>query len=260
MKYYGRRRRTYKKKRFYKRKTYNYRGKRRSSRSLKAVVRKVVSRNIETKQNQFSAGTVVVTKAIGAAQCIDLLPSIPQGTGESNRIGNRIQPVSLTVKIALTCANLANVYVNPSPTYFDIYIFKLKNHQQVDGAPTSVDMASFLNDDNVSQSYGGAILDGLRPINDSIFTLCKKMRVTLSAINSNVVYNGATAQYNPNRTIYVNLTKYIKSKHIFDDATLLRQNDNLWIAIGSTQTDGTDTSTSTTGSYQFITQFKYKDA
>lgn len=256
MKYY-KKRKTYKKKRSYKRRSYKSS---KPSKRLSYAIKKVVSRQLETKQNQFTSPATFIGRSISSATFQDLLPTITQGTGESNRIGNRIKPVRLTVKIALNAANMADVYINPSPTYFDIYVVKLKNHQQRDGKPTALDATSMFNDDNLSTGYGGFILDGLRPINDSVFNLLVKKRITLSNFRSTNTFSAATAQYNPNRTITFNLTKHLKNTHIFDDAIDLRENDNMWIAIASTQTDGQDINTSQSGTYQFITDFRYKDA
>ena len=47
---------------------------------------------------------------------------------------------------------------------------------------------------------------------------------------------------------------------MYEDALSQVNNDNLWLAIGATQTDGTSLGSSVIGNYQFISEIKYKDA
>lgn len=222
------------------------------------MVKRMIRRSVETKHNQGVSSPINIDQPITGADAINLLPFVQQGTGEASRIGTRINPVSLTIKLALNCLDAKGIMAFPSPTYFDIYIFKLKSG--TGSAPTDTLMAQFLQDDNTDTSYIGAITDGLRPINDNLFSLKVKRRVCLTNQTNATASVASQAFINPNKTLYFNLTKALKKMWIYDDDSSLPINDNLWICIGSTQTDGSSLGTSNIGRYSMVTSFKYKDA
>ena len=88
-------RKTYRRKRVYKRKasrTY------RPSKKLRTVVKNIVSRTMETKANQYTSAGVDVFGTISNTNVLNIIPGIAQGTGQSNRIGNRIKPVRFTLR------------------------------------------------------------------------------------------------------------------------------------------------------------------
>lgn len=244
---------------FSKRKTLRKTQKRRTAKpslAVKSYVNKVVSRNIETKINDVEQTGKIVYGVISNAEVYSLLPTLSMGTGEGNRIGNKVNCKSLTLRMSLYCYNQSTV---TPPVYFDIYIFKSKNKQVGAGQPTSADMAMFLEDGNSSKQYVGTALDGMRYLNNDMFILCKHKRI--------VMYNpyqagiSATASINPHKYIRFNLTKHIKNSWNFNDTTNTIENDNLYIAVGCTLTSGaTLPINSTFGDYSYLIQAKYKDA
>lgn len=246
------------KRKSYKRKSYKRKTYKRRRTSVPKVIR-TVRRMFETKKNQDTTFSYVYND-ITDTSCHRLLPVISQGTGQANRVGNRISPVRFTAKIAITAANLNNVYANASPTYFDIYIFKQRYANEYAGSPLPVDIVQFLQIDNGSGPYTGLITDGLRNVNQDLFTLKYRRRITLSNVNQATGQNAFQASVNPNRTLSINLTKFIKKMWSYDDTDSLVTNDNLWIAVGASQTDGTDLGTSFAGQYSMVTDLWYKDA
>jgi len=213
-------------------------------------------RTLETKSNQITIGPIVAQQNITDAQVVNLIPDIAQGTGQSNRVGNRITPTRLTAKMSLYCYNQ-----NPGtpPTYFDMYIFKFKGATQEGGVPSAADMNLFLQADNSATQYTGAAVSGLRPINSDMFTLLSKKRVTLFNPFNAVGQISSTANVNPHRTISWNLTKHIKSTWIYDDNSTLLTNDSLYIAVGCTQTNGVLLGAGC-GEYYMMVDVSYKDA
>lgn len=231
------------------------------SKRLKKVIKQVVRRAAETKSNQHTSATLNIFQPITQTEVFSLLPVISQGTGQANRIGNKINPIRFTVKLAVFCNNLSSYYVGPSSTYFDVYIFKWKEANQAGGVPQNVDMTQFLQDDNTAQSYDGQFLDGLRPVNSDKFTLLAKRRITLNNVYNTTVgqmsgYYQSTA---PQKTLYFNLTKHCKKTWTYNDTTTSVANDNIYIAIGTTQCDSTNLGANVIGYYQFISDLQYKD-
>jgi len=256
---YKRKRTTYKSKRYAKRSSRRS-TKRYPKRTLDRAIKQVVRRHMETKCNQGTSAQINVNNIIAADDCYFLYPSITQGTGQSERIGNKIQPVYFNVKLLISCNDVKGIIASPTPTYFDIYIFKLKQQNAYAGPPTSTDMTKFLQSDNTSISYTGDTLSGLRPVNDDLFTLVTKRRCVLSNMTNSTATLNIGAPVMPARTYSFNLTKHVKKTIIFDDNNGLMSNDNMFIAVGSSQMDGTSTGESLTGRYHLMVEMKYKDA
>lgn len=248
-------RKTYKRRRLSKR-----RGWSRPTKKFSKTVKKIFNRQVETKYNQATTASVPIINQITDVQMVSIIPGIAQGVGQGDRLGNRIHPTRFTLKVVLTCLDIKNIIALGSPTYFDIYIFKYKVKNQYGGFVTAADAAQFLQDDNSSTFYNGGALDGLRPVNDDIFRLCIKKRVCLANNSSATATQGIQASINPNRCLYFNLTKYIKKMWSYDDAVQTLTNDNIYVAIGATQTDGASLGASSIGRYQLIVNLSYKDA
>jgi len=255
-------------KRSYKRKakrTSRY-GKRRPLRTttvsprVKLYVKKALARNIENKAKDVEYTSKNFSSIIDDTSIVNLLPNIQQGTTESTRIGNKIKPKRLSLRMSITLAPISGLITNPSPTYVDIYIFKTKYQNNWDGAISAADMNEFLQNDSSSQQYTGAVLDGMRPLNTDVFKQCIHKRIMLYNAGSAVAHYGATASINPNRMLTFNLTGFIKKHWTFDDNVAQCTNDNLYMVVGTTQTDGASTLTYTTGNYQALVNMSYEDA
>jgi len=240
--------------------------KRRPSRSsrvspkIKSYVKRAISRNIENKYKDVQIGPIQVSNIIDNSDVINICPQILQGTTQSTRIGNKIKVKSCTVRISFTLLPIANIIPTPLPTYVDLYLFKSKFQNNWDGALSATDMQAFLQDDSTSVQYLGNPLDGLRDVNSDLWKSCIHKRITLFNPTSTASFPGATASINPNRVLYWNVTKYLKKNWSFEDGVGTCTNDNLQLAVGTTQTDGTSTGASTTGVYYSIVQMKYEDA
>lgn len=226
------------------------------------IAKSVMNRRVETKMNQYTSGQVNIYQTITNTEVQTLYPAITQGTGQADRIGNKIAPTRLVLRMNIFCNNMNGVLAGASSSYFDIYIFKYKPSNTYYAKPTATDMAKFLQDDNTTNSYNGEILDGIRPINSDIFQLCYKKRIMLNNIYNTSVVNmtGYYQNASPQRTITIDLTKHMKKHWIFDDANADCTNDNLYIAIGSTQTNGDSLGATVIGTYRYITDFRFKDS
>lgn len=231
------------------------------SKSLRRTVRTIVKRSAETKKNQTTPPVLNIWQSIDAGTIYPLIPALAQGTGQADRVGNRVMPFRMTLRMALIVNNLNLQVTLASPTYFDIYIFKSKSMNMAGGSPTALDMNKFLQFDNSTTAYSGLVLDGMRPVNSDMFNLLYKKRIMLANFTNNSTSGtiaGITQSTNPCRMLYVNLSKHVKKTWIYNDTDNTVQNDNMYIAIGATQANG-QALTNPVGSYHYFVDVQYKD-
>lgn len=223
--------------------------------SLRTTIRREIHRMAENKSSLNDSVVYYVTQAITDGRCYNLIPTINQGTGVSNRTGNRIRVLSFKVKVIM---NVFNGSATQLPSFFDLYIFKYKNWSQQLGSLPAGSMNEFLQVNNSSTAYSGISTDYMRPINDDQFKLVRKKRAYLfNPINTGGFYGG-TAIIQPQKMCMFDLTKDIKKLLQYDDSANTVTNDNLFITVGSTQQDGS-VLIGNIGSYQFLTELKYED-
>lgn len=239
----------------YRRKTYRKYTKKAKSSSLRSVVRKEIHRMAENKINQSESTTYFFTQPIVTGQAYNLLPTINQGTGSSNRIGNKIRVLKFSIKLLFYTFIQAPGTV---PTYVDLYIFKYKNYSQALGSLPANAMNEFLDVNNSSGAYSGISTDYLRTINTDQFTLLYKKRMQMFNANNSVNTIAITSSIPCSRNISIDLTKHLKKNLVYDDADNKCSNDQMFIAVGSTQVDGS-VLLGNIGTYQFLSEFKYED-
>lgn len=218
-------------------------------------ITKVVRRMAETKQFQHEINRQFFDYQIDTTDVISLMPQLTQGTTQSTRIGNKVSPVSVRLKLSLTVSYFGG---NASPTYVDVYIFKMKSKDFYSGKPTNADMSSFLQDGSAATPYVGAELDGLRPVNSDMFTIVSHKRITLFNPNTATATYAFVGSINPNKALTYNLTKFYKKALIYDDNTSDTTNDNLYLAVGGSQTDGSIPAVNY-GTVAGLLDFRYKD-
>jgi len=228
---------------------------RKVTKGLRRTLKSIVRRAAETKMNQETPAGQNIFQGIDSVNAFNLIPAISQGTGQANRIGNKIMPIRFVVRLAIICANANNIVAGASPTYFDIYIFKWKPANQAGAAP---DMGQFLQNDNTANFYNGGVLDGLRVVNSDCFNLLYKKRILLSNITNSGAISGVHQTTQPCKTLYINMSKHCKKTWLYNDTSNLVTNDNMYIAIGATQANG-DQFENAIGSYQYYVDFQYKD-
>jgi len=160
--------------------------------------------------------------------------TIGQGTGQGDRIGNRISPNKF-----LFCgymnfnANLAPSpgYYNANPMYVKMFIFRMKNTLI---APNP-DMTKFFQYGNSSQAPTGYIQDMKNKINtdDIVLYATRTFKLAPSAL---VATSGTIGQADTNndfkltQRFQVDLTKHVK-KVIYDDTTLTIKNHQMFAAF-----------------------------
>jgi len=220
------------------------------------VVKKICHRQMETKMADIEQTSKIVYGYLDGTTFVNLLPQILHGTGEAARVGNRVSCNNVSLKMSLYGFNQST---GTPPIWFDMYIYKVKNSVPV--PPTNTQFQNFLEDGNTSTQYVGNVLDGLRKVNDELFTVVKRKRFLIYNPLNSANFIGASSNINPCRTMVINLTKHVKKNWIYNDNNGFPTNDTLYISIAATVSDGSLLPVGTQfGAYHLICECSYKDA
>ena len=171
------------------------------------------------------AGNMFVCSPNNASSTIGYL-NIPTGTGNGQRVGNRITTKSLVMKYIMS-QSAQNATTNPIPTPLEvmIYFFKVKVRPQETPAIGNLRgvNADFFEYGNQSIGFDGSLYDVLHKINPDKYTyLChRRHKLGYSSNNqqANTLYvNSHNNDFKMNIVGSVNLTKYCPKEIIYDDS------------------------------------------
>ena len=156
------------------------------TKALTAAVQKIVGKTQETKliiASPTSASSTLDTfigfngPIASVNEIYDLIPAINQGTGDHNRVGNVIQPTSLTVR------GICSLQSNSSTSQrcvVDIYVLTSKMiKSQFNRSSILINRLLNLGNGN-NTDYNGTTLRAMLPINTSEFTVLRHKRIVLS--------------------------------------------------------------------------------
>lgn len=169
------------------------------TKALTAAVNKIVNKKAETKLAisppiNFNTNTTLFdfeafsTAITSTNELYMLIPEVPQGQGDYQRIGNVIQPTSLTTKVNISA-------VNRTPSSINIYahIFFLTSKQVKDWKLTNSVLTAQMLDagDGTNVPFDGTSYTAMLPINKSQYNVIAHKKILLSkgANNPNNIYN-----------------------------------------------------------------------
>ena len=205
-----------------------------------------------------------------ATQCIPLIPSITQGPGQGQRVGNRVRTKKalLTVTCKVDSLTTSSGYV--PPVYIDIYIYKVRKSNSV----TAVPLDQFLQYGNASIGYdssndpAASFFSGNLSINKDQIILKKKKRILL--FNQPMISTDFTV--NPSaisniqdvknaRTLNFDITKYLKKNMDYQDDVSNTPEDNLYVSCVFTPNDYATAyaQNMVIGSFSTLMQYMYED-
>lgn len=159
---------------------------------------------------------------------------ITSGTGQSNRIGNRIRTYSAMLNcVLLTQPHETNYNPIPKPMDVLVYIYKVKGG----GNTVQNTLSGFYQNNNSSIAPTSSQLDTLLPVNLDTYTVLYKRMFKLGfATNTgtgsqNVYQNYTSNDYKRTCRFRVNLTKLLDKVYRFDDTTDTPTNSLLYMAV-----------------------------
>jgi len=197
------------------------------SQSVKKYVKNTIHRSIENKQFVSYAQT-----SLNGNQAITLMPTLVQGVGSSQRIGNKVKIVKGNMRLALNLLPY-NVNTNPHacPAWVKIWICSQKTTNSNSFTATS----NFFQINNAAIGFQGQALDMVFPVNDDIITIHTKRQFKLGCGGTSNTFPGSNVSAFDNSSyckyLDIPLGKYYKQLRFDDTASNLPINTNLWFVI-----------------------------
>jgi len=225
----------------------------------KFVIRPPSNFNTNATLEQFTAFTSGITST---NEIYGVLPNISQGDDDFQRIGNVIQPTSLTVKV-----NLALNTTQTQSIYADVYFLTsktIKDQNLVNGILT----AQLMNvGDGTNAPYDGTSYTAMLPINRSEFTVLAHKRFLLQK-GSNDPNTALTGTGSPATNTFAYTKSFsqkipMPAKLIYEDRTRVQPANYFpFMVVGfcGSDTNGNLAPTSARVNVQAQSHLYYKDA
>lgn len=267
-------RKTYKRK-APKRKYSKYSRKYQKKLSLKRVIKQVIHKTAETKCIQrynLGQGILPSNAANFVSNIIELGPGstmlIGQGTGQGQRVGNKIQTVSHTFKGTICPAPWnATTHPDPRPMHIKMWVFYDKTDPIA--APNPIINGFYQNGDSVV-GFANDLLDHVRPINtDRYCILATRMfkvgfsqyaGAATTTANQDAFQAYSNNDYKLSCNFSINLTKHQIKQIRFNDTNnepTTRRMFCMWQPVDAT--GGTVSASSIPAVVQYAEDFRYKD-
>lgn len=157
---------------------------------------------------------------------------ISQGTGQGDRIGNKISPVRFVFSGFMNYnADIPGAASNSQPQYVKMFIFRMKNTLSA----TAPDMTKFFQYGNASQAPTGYIQDIKSRVNtdDIVLYATRLFKLCPSAMPNSTGIIGAAFtnnDYKLTQAFKIDLTKHCK-KVVYDDTTATIKNHQMFCAF-----------------------------
>lgn len=215
--------------------------------SFAARVKKVIHRQAENKVwIAYQANNNITTASSSTFTNISLMPTMSQGTGHSNRVGDEVTVVKAKISGYVNLLPYNSVS-NPTvgPLYVRMWVMSCKNIQNSQTLSTSTLSSNFFETNGGSAGPQGNILDMCLSVNKQTFTIHKVKTVLLEsgATQGSTYYNSAGGSCGGNGRFSApfsfDVTKHL-GKLKFDDASPVQPtNKNLFLAFQAVYADGT---------------------
>lgn len=222
---------------------------------VRKAVQSIIVRNMEMKTQQYNSRNVLTqigTAAWTNSNVYSLTPGtngaqISQGTGQGDRIGNKIKIRKVLLSFIIT-PSVYNVTVNPTPTPQDIMvtIFKIKSAPGV--FPTAqTTLTNYTQSGDSAASLVGSLTDCIGQVNKDQYTelyrgIYKVGYQAFVATPGGAVANSywASNDYKLNKLVNSwDVTKYVTKNVDYPDTSTTPQSDYVFIMFNPCNCDGT---------------------
>lgn len=238
---------------------------------LNKAVMKLINKTREVKHASYSSasnlnaytGTGWSSVGVVALSPYTGFISIVQGTGQGDRIGNKIEIVSAKMTFQFA-PNPYNATTNPSPEPQNILGWVV-NVKQSTAQPTS--LATFFQAGDSVAAAQGTILDATRPINTDQYQLYRRFQKKVGwAVNTGT---GSAAGYaylanndhNLSERVSMDVTKYLPKIVDYNDTTSTPTSKAIWLFMETVNSIGSAQPAATLPTaLQYTIEISFRDA
>ncbi|AJD07532.1 putative capsid protein [Sewage-associated circular DNA virus-20] len=208
-----------------------------SRKSLRRQIATQIRRQAETKEQKITAERYLLWGPTAAAfntrnifATSDILATISQGTGQGDRIGNKVSLVNFFFSF-IVWARATNLGGPSLPIDLCMYVFsdKLNPTSQlslnIQNSIAGITQPYFYEAGNATTGANLTITDQLLRVNGDRFTLHKKK---IFKISTSTVANWSNNDYKASRKFKINLAKYMPKLVQWNDAGVLTSRQ-VWV-------------------------------
>lgn len=184
-----------------------------NTKAVRAIAKQVVHKESENKFVSTSFNQLFNSTIASASECYPLMPQIPEGTGDYQRVGDKVRGRGLYIKgfVQIGKDVAGNIY-NIPPSTLRCMILSQKNIKVSSAVQTQADVAHLLKDNygtGTARDYAGGQLDNLAPINKDLFHVYMDKKIRFQWQNIQTGTGGApTVEWQSGN----NITRYFSCK------------------------------------------------
>lgn len=208
--------------------------------SIKKYVKASIHRSIENKiAKDFKSNGALIGPYDGTTDLITFFDisqalAIPQGTGQGDRVGNRITPVRFVMK--------GHIVINddtetPQPKNLLVRMFFFRSKQEIDAPTTFINLYQ---NGNTTQPPTNLPQDMYLSFNKDDYTIYKQRRFSLGSVNNIIGSStiGSNNGINGVQMFTFDLKKYLPKHITFADAFTTPTNVGLYVGFVLCHADG----------------------
>lgn len=221
--------------------------------NMAAAVKAIVARQEETKASGIALENAVQHNAqITNADIVVALPAMNQGTGSTQRVGDKVKPVRYTVRGAASINDYGQGFV-PEPITVRVMLLQAKGIRDSNLVIANADMANLLDNGGGTNSWDGSTLRSLWRINTDKFQVLASRTFKLGDV---------TQENTKSMTKRYRLSIKVPATLTYSPGTLYPSNFAPFFVIGWSRDDGSGGPLPTTLSLVNTAQglLEYKDA
>ena len=240
----------------------------------KAQVNRMINKEVEDKVfYQYPFDPVSISNVLPplAPFFNNLNYQVPQGTGQGDRVGNKVTHKSASLKCSINFRDYSLLTNSKQLVQLvTLVVFKIRNYQTGVNPTYANFFSKMFQLGNTSQPLTNTPIDHIRPFNKDIMDVkaVRRFKMGFSSPANNVTATGPVGaapvpnnDFDYQKFVSINLTKFYKKTQIFNDGVAPNdaQNDNLFFMVFCCPADGS-AFTSTPLALTWDLQLKYQDA
>jgi len=241
-------------------------------RNIKSIIQKTINRNLETKYASISNTFTMYNSGITApADTAYILPPVPVGTGQEQRIGSTIRPIKMVIRGYVNYATQNSTLSDARQIGARLFVYKEKSISGYNQYPLSGGNARLLDAGGSALAYTGTAMNFITPKNTDEFHFFADKRFKIMkpwGLTNNFTPSQSNAIASMNSSLWHPFTITLTQKQLPAVLQYEPTNSNSYpvnfapiLALGYSDllNSGVDTLTTQIG-MEWISTLYYKDA